>query len=377
MTTLPGLRRLSGCLDERVYVATGYSSAANLALDMQALARPPLPRECQLLVDTGCNLRCSHCFLGDKHPILDYAKLGELMAELPREGMRPTLYFSEPFAREPSGAADYDRLEQLVRWIAQHQRQLVLTNGTTLDDDVVRLLHKHGPFRLYVSLMGATPATHDQVTRCPGSFDQMRAGVERLHRLAQSGTGFCFNVLVHRANQHELKAMLDLAVELNAQAAYLMVIHPSPDDDPGARAFCFPVDEFREAVRALGTLRHDYRRHLYVELSPSWGPNFYSRGVYRFLSERGAICPAGTTRLALHPETGLVYPCMKLTGRPNYAIGHWDSHQKTVVLDPAQRLGAARKRQLAAQRYLRGGELSLCYIVPRWVSRRGRGVCRR
>jgi MoaA/NifB/PqqE/SkfB family radical SAM enzyme len=81
---------------------------------------------------------------------------------------------------------------------------LVLTNGTTLDDDVVRLLHKHGPFRLYVSLMGATPATHDQVTRCPGSFDQMRAGVERLHRLAQSGTRFCFNVLVHRANQHEL-----------------------------------------------------------------------------------------------------------------------------------------------------------------------------
>ena len=100
--------------------------------------------------------------------------------------------------------------------------------------------------------MGAMPATHDQVTRCPGSFDQMRAGVERLHRLAQSGTGFCFNVLVHRANQHELKAMLDLAVELNAQAAYLMVIHPSPDDDPGARALCFPVDEFREAVRAWG-----------------------------------------------------------------------------------------------------------------------------
>ena len=91
MTTLPGLRRLSGCLDERVYVATGYSSAANLALDMQALARPPLPRECQLLVDTGCNLRCSHCFLGDKHPILDYAKLGELMAELPRGDAADTL----------------------------------------------------------------------------------------------------------------------------------------------------------------------------------------------------------------------------------------------------------------------------------------------
>lgn len=330
-----GLRTLTGTPDSRVLAGTGEAGVAALAKRQDAhLSHRGLARV-QVLLDTGCNASCVHCFLGTKRPVSDLATVERMLAEqLPAAGLESTLYYSEPFHRGQGTAGDWRRIEETVRLVARHQPQLLLTNGLGVDGEVLELLRTRGSFRIYLSLLGGSARTHDRVTRVPGSFRRVRRLLRTLAGPGHEEIAVALNIVLHRANVDELPSMLEFAEEAGAVSVFLMAMHPGPRSSTEMDELAFTPHQRRMLLPVLGAARARCGDRLWIELGPSWGPNFHTGGIYRHLDRGRPYCPAGRTMVAVHPTTGLVYPCMKLSGREEYAIGRWDPAAGRPVIDP-------------------------------------------
>jgi radical SAM protein with 4Fe4S-binding SPASM domain len=329
---LRGVMTVGGAPDERVRRLTGLESVGALSDLITRRERSAGLLSCQVLLDTGCNQECVHCFLGEKRPLADLAPARLLLErDLPAAGLRPLLYYSEPFvSRDPA------RRREVLEIAARHQRRLLLTNAVAVDEAVAEQLVELGPFRVYVSILGGSAATHDQVTGSPGSFDRAVAGIGRIAARRDRGLTLCVNLLVTRANLPELEPMIDRCVSFGAKSIFLKTLRPGPRSAPAVRDLCVRGDDFLALVAALGVLRPRYRDRLHVELSGSMGLNFHTRGVYFNLSDGFSHCPAGRTMIAVHPATGAIYPCMMLSGSDEHRIGHWDRDRGVPVVDAAR-----------------------------------------
>jgi MoaA/NifB/PqqE/SkfB family radical SAM enzyme len=56
----------------------------------------------------------------------------------------------------------------------------VFTNGTMITDKILELFDEYPPYKLEITLYGATAATYDRVTQVPGSYHRCMAGISRL-----------------------------------------------------------------------------------------------------------------------------------------------------------------------------------------------------
>jgi len=161
-----------------------------------------------------CNLDCRHCYLGPaaqrekkRHQELSTEDVFKILDEITEAGcLYLVLTGGDPMLR-PDFAAIY-----------RHAREngLILTvfcNGNLVDDRVIELFREYPPFRVDVSVYGASAGTYEKITRVPGSFSRFIEGVKRL---AEGGIGFSMKTVLMTLNQHELPAMRKLARDLGA-----------------------------------------------------------------------------------------------------------------------------------------------------------------
>lgn len=116
-----------------------------------------------------CNLRCLHCYLPDggsgEARELELKEIRTVLDGLARAGcLKLTLTGGEPTLRE-----DFPEIYSYSR--EKGFAITLFTNGTRLTPRVRKVLLKSPPLAVECSLYGATPETHDQITRSPGSFD--------------------------------------------------------------------------------------------------------------------------------------------------------------------------------------------------------------
>jgi len=102
-------------------------------------------------------------------------------------------------------------------------RVALATNGTLIDDPIAQKIAAANIQRVSISLDGSNPDTHDQFRGLPGSFD---AAINGIHALKRAGVSFQINTTVTQHNHHELQALLDLAISLNADAFHLFMLVP-------------------------------------------------------------------------------------------------------------------------------------------------------
>ena len=335
MSARNGLRTLHGDPDTRVRNQTGHSIVDLARLQRRYIHRTGLAG-CQLVLDTGCNARCIHCFLGSKRPIPDLHGVTQLLDhDLPAAGLQTSLYYSEPFLTcTGEDAAGRRRIADLLGLIARHQPGLLLSNGIGIDSQSLAVLRQLGSFRIYLSLLGANAETHDRITRVPGSFRKVRKVLQRLTDPSYEHIAVCINMLVHRASAAQIDDMLRIAAESRAASVYLMALHPGPRPSAEVDELAFTAQEQDAFLGEIARVRARFVDDLWIELGPSWGPNFHTRGIHRHLYRGHPYCPAGRTQFALHPTTGILYPCMNLSGREEYAIGYWDADEKRPIIDP-------------------------------------------
>ena len=155
-----------------------------------------LPVLSELAVTTRCNLNCRFCYNSHKDDDLDTENLKGLIDVIALEAKVPSISFTggEPTLR--------DDLPHLIR----HAKDLglwtnLITNGTRLTRNYVRILKDSGLDSIQISIEAADPLTHDYLTTVKGSFNRTIIGIKSA---LESGIKVHTNTTVNRANRDSI-----------------------------------------------------------------------------------------------------------------------------------------------------------------------------
>lgn len=161
-------------------------------------------------INLGCNFGCKHCYLGErpfsgltwenKVRLLDIMRdAGVLWLQI--TGGEPTM---DP---DFQGAYRYAWLSGMMLTIS--------TNGSLLwRPDLLKLFRDCPPYRLVVSMYGASEDSFDQLTQRRGAWKAFRRGIDAAR---EAGLPLRINVVVTEDNAHEADEMAALADEWNVE----------------------------------------------------------------------------------------------------------------------------------------------------------------
>ncbi len=233
-----------------------------------------------------CNHACSFCYncpTGQKEMNTD--QVFEALRKIAEFGVLfITLSGGEPLCRRDffAIAKEAQRLHFAIR---------IYTNGYLIDEGLAeRLATEVHPFELEISLHGARPETHEALTRVPGSFGKLVAGVRALRT---RGLKVLLKTPITKLNMGEVREIKALAESLDADLHFDPVITPKDDGDQeplqmGAdEAFMkrWWSDEFLDIREEKVPLRRDDKA---IE----------------------AVCGTGRSGFALDPY-GNIFPCVQ------------------------------------------------------------------
>jgi radical SAM protein with 4Fe4S-binding SPASM domain len=229
-----------------------------------------------------CNVRCVHCYLAGREEEMSLAELTGLLDELAEEGcLVLTLSGGEVLLRR-----DFFAIAGAAR--ARGFGLRIFTNGTLVDEPTADRLAALEPIVVEMSLLGATPQTHDAITLKRGSFART---VRAARLLGARAVRVKLKTTLMRPNVAEAAEMATLAEGLGAQHQVSFVVMPKRDGDPSPLAL-------QVGDRALR--RHLARRERELDEAP----------VPRAVGDDG-LCSAGRAACSISPA-GDVYPCVLL-----------------------------------------------------------------
>jgi mycofactocin radical SAM maturase len=159
-----------------------------------------------------CNLSCSHCLSADIRKELQgemsFDQCTRLIDELDRlRVFQINFGGGEPFLRD-------DFLHILDYAHSKSITTCVSTNGTVLDERVVKKLKTMDLLYIQVSLDGASPETNDQI-RGKGTFERILDGIRLLAKYEIPD--FSINTVVTRLNFTEIVRLHELAQQFGAK----------------------------------------------------------------------------------------------------------------------------------------------------------------
>lgn len=244
-----------------------------------------------------CNLRCVHCYLGDDRSPgsaareLDTAFWLSVVDQIAEAGCLTLLITGgEPFLR-PDFAEVYTRAKKRGLLVT------VFTNGTRLDDALIRLFTELPPWLVEVSLYGASRETYDQVTTVPGAWERCVAGIDAL---CATGVRVGLKTVILKGNRHEMDAMRKMAEARGASFRVDPALFPCFDGDPA------PMEHRIPAADAVAIEMQDPRRlRSAVE--------FYDRVHDLPAYDKLYSCGAAQTAFHVVPE-GRLQPCLMVNG---------------------------------------------------------------
>jgi radical SAM protein with 4Fe4S-binding SPASM domain len=238
-----------------------------------------------------CNLGCTHCYLtpddpyAEEMPVEDWLRTIRELTDLGTfyvtvTGGEPTLY-----------PGFWEVLEELYR------RETVIrlfTNATTLTGEDIDRLVRCGVRYIDISLYGPDAATHEAVTRTPGSFD---ATVTAVKKLRAAGVYVNLKGCLLNTNYRTVNELDRYMQSLGGHPLLSLNITPANDGgtEPLERAlnaeeFCFIFDNY-------------YRK---AETSTSDEPEMGEDSNIQVMP-----CTAGFSTLSITPS-GEVFPCLQL-----------------------------------------------------------------
>nr|MDO8111784.1 radical SAM protein [Candidatus Sigynarchaeota archaeon] len=317
--------KLHGSCTER-FKALGLGDAARYDAMVKALNQPMVPKTCQVLMNFGCNQRCVHCFLGqaESRGVASIDVMTSAIEKLLARGNNIYAYPTEPLMSEASLSA-YTRFHDPDGGF--------ITNGTApLASDpakLVTMLAERGVRNVYVSLHGATEATHEALTRVPGSFKRAMATIEAIGALDRRGKmTVSLESTIHRENVAELEGIVDIAAKHGIRHVFLLRLVPVNHGNIPPNML-MNRQAVVDALAATRKAREKYEGDVYVELGISWGPNFNSHRIWEFLAlnvrmgNTRHFCFAGSRWIAVDPGKNVLYPCMASSGAPELVAGEF------------------------------------------------------
>jgi MoaA/NifB/PqqE/SkfB family radical SAM enzyme len=158
-------------------------------------------------LNLGCNYDCEVCYLGlKKFEGLSWPDRERLLHILADAGVL--------WLQLTGGEPLIDRLFPDVYTLADELGMMlsISSNGSRLSNPkILDLLTNRRPYRLTLSIYGATAEAYDSVTRRPGSFVKFSRGLSAAH---EAGLPINLNVIVVKQNAHQVTQMTAMAERL-------------------------------------------------------------------------------------------------------------------------------------------------------------------
>ncbi|MGQ9535181.1 MAG: radical SAM protein [bacterium] len=173
----------------------------------------------EIAVTYRCNLKCEFCYVGDKsYSELGTSDLKKILFKIYNEAKVPSVSFTggEPLLRN-----DIISLVEYATKIGLWTN--LITNGTLLDEGIVKCLKKVGLCSAQVSLEGHSPEIHNRITRISGSFEATIRGIKILQNY---DIPVHTNTTVSRSNIKFLKEILMLVKELGLSRLSMNLLIP-------------------------------------------------------------------------------------------------------------------------------------------------------
>lgn len=139
-------------------------------------AEHPTIFDLQMDITQACTERCIHCYIPEYNPVfLPYEQIAKVIDEFREQGgVGLSLSGGECMLH-----SDFDRIVRYAR--SKDLIVGVLSNLTLCDDAKIKLLVETEA-TVQVSLYSMNPATHDAITKRPGSFVQTKTAIEKLRK---------------------------------------------------------------------------------------------------------------------------------------------------------------------------------------------------
>lgn len=255
---------------------------------------------------TGCNLRCIHC----RASATELASPTDLPTRKAASLIDEIADFASPILILSGGEPLYrpDVFELAARANRRGLRVALATNGTLVTLDVARRVVESGVRRVAISLDGADAATHDAFRGVPGAFDAALRGFRNLRAL---GMSMQINMTIARHNVQQLPAVLNLALELGADALHTFLLVPVGCGVNIAAEQMVPPGEYEEILNWL----YDRSLEGAIELKATCSPHYFRVVRQRRAAERRAGNPSS----APAPPAAATGPSLQThhTGHPD------------------------------------------------------------
>jgi len=175
-----------------------------------------LPISGVLELTSRCNLRCLHCYLGPQEEQrkkrnleMSTERVFEVIDQICAEGcLYLVITGGDPMVRK-----DFPEVYRYAR-----EKGLIVSvfcDGVLVNDTIIALFREYPPFKVDISIYGATAETYERITRVPGSFPKFINGV---NRLGEAGIPFSLKTVIMTLNKHELEAMRGLSAKLGSSS---------------------------------------------------------------------------------------------------------------------------------------------------------------
>lgn len=269
---------------------SGQGVAASMAL---AARRSGALLTLQVNLTTRCNLECRHCYRASERETDPVDLSAETIVDVLHQAadlgaLWLTLTGGEPLLHPDLGSVL--SCARKLRFAIS-----VLTNGTLVDGSAADLLAESHPFRVQVSLYGATPEVHDGIVGVAGSYGSTVKGIRLL---VERKVPVLVTSTVMAPNAEEIPALMELARNLGAQpqVAFLVTVGMHGDPRPaGLRAS-------EAQIEAL--LRVSEIAEAMVRVPDPACPE-------EPLENSQNLCGAGVTALCVNAD-GTVWPCLTM-----------------------------------------------------------------
>lgn len=176
-------------------------------------------------VTERCNYQCRHCYLGNKSSMeLPLEKKKEVIDLIEKSGS----LWLQITGGEPLLSKNF-----VETYSYAHSRGFLLvvsTNGSLCDSfEIKSVFSSLPPYRIAISLYGATAQSYEKLTRKVGSFAKTIAGLEWL---SSQKIRTRLNIIVHKFNRAEIEKMVELANRFGFEYHVYSKISPTIDGNP-------------------------------------------------------------------------------------------------------------------------------------------------
>ncbi len=253
-------------------------------------------------ITNACNLKCQHCLatarnkLNDELTLEDVKKVIDQLSDL--KVFNVCFLGGEPLMRE-------DFLEILEYASNSRIGISFSTNGSFINDKIIKKLEKIDIFKVQVSLDGLEE-THNKIRGVNFSFQTV---VQAIKKFTESGIRVEVSTTVNALNLNELDDLIQLSLSLGAKSFKAIPFMPVGRGS-NAKYLKLTPEDMKVYVTTIYNLKKKYDKKIFVhtEETYSWLLDKPPEPTIFDSYAKNLNCAAGTTQLVIS-SNGLVFPC--------------------------------------------------------------------